>query len=466
MVPGTAVVRVTTTDGSKTASCSLTVNYDPANLYFPDAKFKAYLLANFDTNHNGAISTSEASSVTAMDCTNMEITSLEGIQFFVSLNSLICTRNTLDSLDVSKNLALTKLWCNVNQIKTLDVRKNVALQDLDIDQNLISAIDLSMNANLKRLNIFQNLFSSIDVSRNPALEDFYCSSNRLTSMDVSHNLHLKTLVCAYNRIQTLDASMMAMPADFRLYCGNQQDGSGGNIVLSLSLQVSQKARWDVLKDDSYNANVSLKYIDAVNAPDANFNAYLLSHFDSNSDGMISNSEASTVSSIDCSSLGIASLQGIEAFTALSTLICPGNNLTQLNLSKNTKVVSIYCQNNQIATLDLSSNTSLGYCNCSMNSLSSIHLGNNKILYKLLCSNNQLESIDVSSNTGLYYLSCSFNKLKVLDASAMAIPEAGFVLYCGNQVEILHLTLSYAQKTYWENYLQNQAINNNVSVTYK
>ena len=84
----------------------------------------------------------------------------------------------------------------------------------------------------------------------------------------------------------------------------------------------------------------------------------------------------------------------------------------------------------------------------------------------MCSNNQLESIDVSSNTGLYYLSCSFNKLKVLDASAMAIPEAGFVLYCGNQVEILHLTLSYAQKTYWENYLQNQAINNNVSVTYK
>ena len=51
----------------------------------------------------------------------------------------------------------------------------------------------------------------------------------------------------------------------------------------------------------------------VTISDAKFKTYLLSKFDSDKDGGISDSEALAVKDIDCRNLGIASLSGIRCF---------------------------------------------------------------------------------------------------------------------------------------------------------
>lgn len=49
-----------------------------------------------------------------------------------------------------------------------------------------------------------------------------------------------------------------------------------------------------------------------------------------------------VSELNCSGLGIADLTGIEHFTQLVALNCENNELTALDVSKNTHLSEIYC----------------------------------------------------------------------------------------------------------------------------
>ena len=89
-------------------------------------------------------------------------------------------------------------------------------------------------------------------------------------------------------------------------------------------------------------------INETNFPDANFRSYLLSE-DYGSDGVITDAEIAEVASIDVSGgwYNIASLKGIESFTALTTLNCYGNQLTALNVSGCTKLKYLDCYENQI-----------------------------------------------------------------------------------------------------------------------
>ena len=138
-------------------------------------------------------------------------------------------------------------------------------------------------------------------------------------------------------------------------------------------------------------------INETNFPDANFRSYVSENLDSNGDGVLSPAEISDVTEIWCYECGISSLKGIEFFTALKSLDCYYNQLTALDVSKNTALVYLYCSGNQLTSLDVSKNTAL------------VGLG---------CYDNQLMSLDVSKNQALTFLACYGNKLAVLDVSAV------------------------------------------------
>ncbi|MDR0796860.1 MAG: hypothetical protein LBE79_12570, partial [Tannerella sp.] len=61
------------------------------NIPIPDANFKAYLVANFDTNGDGEISQAEAAQVKVIECTDKPLSSLEGIEHFTALEELDCS---------------------------------------------------------------------------------------------------------------------------------------------------------------------------------------------------------------------------------------------------------------------------------------------------------------------------------------------------------------------------------------
>ena len=177
-------------------------------------------------------------------------------------------------------------------------------------------------------------------------------------------------------------------------------------------------------------------IDNNNFPDANFRT-IVEGFDTNNDSSLSDTEIAAVEEIDCYDKGISNLKGIEYFTALRSLNCGYNQLTALDVSKNTTLTKLYCKNNQLTVLDVSKNTALTYLRCNRNQLTSLDVSKNTALTKLDCYNNQLTSLDVSKNTALTDLDCHKNQLTSLDVSKnTALTD----LDCGNN-QLTSLDLS-------------------------
>jgi Leucine-rich repeat (LRR) protein len=168
-------------------------------------------------------------------------------------------------------------------------------------------------------------------------------------------------------------------------------------------------------------------INATNFPDATFRNWVLSQ-EYGSDGILTPAEISSVTSIDVRGREMQSLKGIEFFTSLTALYCNNNNLTSLDVSKNTALTTLYCYTNQLTSLDVTNNTALKWLACFENQLTSLDLSKNTVLQKLDCSYNQITTLDVSGFTRLDYLSCSNNQITTLDVSGCT---ALTTLYCYN-----------------------------------
>ena len=185
-------------------------------------------------------------------------------------------------------------------------------------------------------------------------------------------------------------------------------------------------------------------INKDNFPDDNFREYVKTKFDTDKNGILSQAELDAVTGIDVEDKEITTLQGIEYFTGLMGLDCSKNQLTNLNLSKNTKLSYIYCEKNQLESLDLSHNKDLGVIICRQNKLKTLDLTYNIELRRLLCSINQLTNLDLSTNSKLTEIDCASNKLKTLDLANKTNLEE---LYCHqNQLTTLDLTNSTKLKT--------------------
>ena len=123
-------------------------------------------------------------------------------------------------------------------------------------------------------------------------------------------------------------------------------------------------------------------VDEKNFPDANFRSYVKKNLDKNGFGRFSQEDLEAVTYISCAEKNIASLKGIEYFTALKTLYCYGNQLTSLDISKNIALETLSCYRNQLTSLNIS---------------------NNPELTSLNCCNNQITVLDVSLCPKIVYL---------------------------------------------------------------
>jgi len=155
----------------------------------------------------------------------------------------------------------------------------------------------------------------------------------------------------------------------------------------------------------------------VTIPDANFKAALIEDgVDTNSDGEIQVTEAEAITELDVHGESIADLTGIASFINITSLDCRFNDLTNLDLSANTVLITLNCRFNDLTNLDLSANTALITLDCKYNDLSSLDLSTNTALSILDCNGNDLSSLDLSANTALTNLDCSYNDLPSLDLS--------------------------------------------------
>ena len=157
-------------------------------------------------------------------------------------------------------------------------------------------------------------------------------------------------------------------------------------------------------------------IDPTNFPDENFRIYVAT-FDKDNDDCLTPAELAAVEYMALSNKSIGDLTGIEHFTDLTKLDCRRNQLTSLDLSKNTALQVLNCNNNPLTSLVLGGNTALTKLSCTNNQLTSLDVSKNTALEELDCGDNQLTSLDVSANTALKQLYCMNNPLTALDVSA-------------------------------------------------
>ena len=212
-------------------------------------------------------------------------------------------------------------------------------------------------------------------------------------------------------------------------------------------------------------------INETNFPDAKFRSFVKENLDKNKDDILDAGEIAAVKKIEANKMGIKSLEGVGFFTALETLKCWDNELTGLDLSKNTKLTSLSCSENELTALDVSKNTELTRLYCGSNRLTALDVSKNKKLEELDCESDSLLSymkltkLDVSQNKALKKLNCYGVKMKELNVSGCTALER---LDCGgNRLDALDVStnVNLTELRCSSNQLDELDVSNNTKLKY-
>ncbi len=196
-------------------------------VHFESPELEAYCIEEFDLDSDGRLSEEEASRVTSinLDNTDIEFTSLKGIEYFVNLQELRASgeyymydesvgyeqwqqreQKISGTVDLTKNTKLCYIWMRRHRITDLKLPKTQTITLIEIYDNLLTEFDVSEYPQLNFLNISNNTLSNLDLSANLELINLYASGNHLTEINLSHNRKLSGLELAANQLTSIDLS--------------------------------------------------------------------------------------------------------------------------------------------------------------------------------------------------------------------------------------------------------------------
>ncbi len=268
-------------------------------------------------------------------------------------------------------------------VKTYDTDKNGYLSDQEIFKVRNIYCQNKKIKNIKGVEYFTYL------------EGLWCANNSISSMNLKNNKELHGVWCSGNPLKSLDFS--GNPKLEWVYCFDCK---------LTSLDFSKNPDMAYLE---CNTNTGLKSLNL--------------------------SENQKLEHLMCGSCALTKLD-LSPNPNLTHLDAFRNNMTELNISKNTKLkrldiwdnqklgnVSVShlpeleyynCANNGVTELDVTHNPQLMKLNCSYNDLTALDLSKNPRLAYLDCADNQLTELDISNNTQLFYLQAFINKFTKLD----------------------------------------------------
>lgn len=452
----------------------------------PDAAFEEYLethtadgvtvaVGDADsmgdgTANNGLVLTSRIENVISLNVSGLGITDISGIAGFTSLETLVCSDNKLQALDVSANTSIKSLLCGSNQLTNLDLSAIVNLEILNCSNNQLTDLDVSSNAVLESLTASGNQLSQINVNNTTALTLLNIANNRISGeLIVNNNLDLESLICASNQISTLNLSQNTALKNVRVsdnlftaldlstintkVCPDPQtdplticQGTASIDVSrnNLSSLIVANGFNDLISDFNSEDNPDLFCVQIDNGfappsswvkddwayfgntgcidiytyvPDDNFEQALINQgYDDVLDNLVLTANIQDLITLDVSNQAISSLVGIEDFAALQTLNCSNNDLSTLDVSLNINISDLDCSDNALTLIELANSVALTSIDCSNNNLADLDISANANVSTLNVSNNQIKKIDVSNNTTLAILDCSVNAIEALDIS--------------------------------------------------
>lgn len=390
-----------------------------------DANFETALAAYDDVLNDGQIPTANIQSLTALTINNKSISDLTGIEDFINLKSLNVSQNNLTTLDLSSNTKLTdvnilnnkitslniqnlvvleKLTATTNELISLDVSTNLALKTLSISYNDIISLDLSNLSNLEQFTAFRvNTLNTLTLSNNTALNNIYVGRCNLSSLAVAECPNLKKIYLNSNGLTTIDFSNNPLLEDvdvsnnqltnINLKTGNTQNFSNIDLLENPNLTCisidDPELATQLFSSEIDSQMVYSKNCDTYTyVADANFETKLINlGIDDVLDNHILNTSAATVTTLNISGTNISNLQGISAFTNLTTLNASQNQLKETDLSSNLLLQEVKLSNNNIKVLDVSM----------LSNLVSIEVDNNQLFYFNLQNGNNNNISNFSSN---------------------------------------------------------------------
>ncbi len=427
------------------------------NVNIPDANFKnILLLANsypygfakdlngdftiIDTNQDGEIQNSEAENILELNVSHKRIDSLIGIEAFVNLTTLNCSRNKLTSLNTSTLTHLKEIDVSRNKITALNIANNLQLEILTCNNNKLTSLNVDTNTNLKILTCNNNKLTSLNVDTNINLNILSCYTNSISTLHLNNNTLLSELYCNSNNISTLDVNDNTSLV--KLTCSNNNDISTLNVANNTSLEILNCGSTTISNLDISN-NTQLKNLGCGNTNISNLDLSANPLMTTLSFGYTNISTINISNLLDLTFLSFSYSDiltiDVSANTEIRTLHCSGTNITNLDLSNNTQLRSLQCNDLNLTHLDLSNNPNITSLYCRTTNISSLDLTNNTNLIfldfsstnitqfndvtglttnikNIACNANNFTEIDVSNYVNLTHLGCSSNNITTLDLS--------------------------------------------------
>lgn len=400
-------------------------------------------------NNLTALNVSGNTELTQLSCDSNELTSLD-VSKNTKLETLDCSGNALTSLNVGNNTQLRTLSCSRNNLTTLDLSGNRALQGLACEDNGLTALDVSACTELTSLLCGGNKITSLDLSKLTGLEDLRCNYGTLAELDISNNPAIWQLECVSFGGTSLDISQNPLMLEvFTEGTTNEWDNEAGVVSLmkeregasTLTLRysdglqiITERPAEPETPDDGGETVVPEGIaIDEEHFPDEAFRAYIageLTHYetgeslfagDADKNGYLTEEEIAAVTEIDVSNAyhpetgaSVHSLAGIELFTELERLDCRYQGLTELDLTKNTKLREAIVYKSGLESIDLTGCPELEIFKCYHTDISELDFSGNPKLRVIEAGEIDLSSIDVSGCPELEVLRCGGNRITELD----------------------------------------------------
>ena len=393
---------------------------------FPDINFASYVYtdvlhkSNCDTNKRTYKLTADdvnriKTRIPKINVSDKDIESLSGIENFSALVSLICKDNCITNLDLSYNTKLINLNLSNTSIKNLDLSNNKELKYLNVSKTNIENIDLSNNTCLLNLYVNDTGIKNLDLSNNKQLYYLNISNTKIKNIDLSNNILLYKLDLSNTGISNLDLSNNTNIHD--LYVS---DTDIKNLFLPHDIRLKAKgvpiaAEGEKLIDCFPDENFAmLIYTNILNKKNWNINksTYTLTSDDVTK---IKNERNLYVDHIN-SPKNIRSLSGIESFTGLNKLCCHNTRISDLDLSKNTKLTDLLADHTPLENLILSNNKNLRRLCLGQTLIKNLDLNDNKQLHYLDINNTGLTNLNLYNNKELAHLDVSNTGIKNLDLS--------------------------------------------------
>ena len=443
-----------------------------------DAALQACLISAWDSDSDGMLSVEEAAAVTNIDICSDEVASLDGLSQFANLTTLRCAgtsgsgrggSGSLSSADLSGNPKLTSLDLSCNKLTSIVFGSS--LESLNLSANPIQSLTLTGDNALRSLDLSNTAIASLDYDSLGSLEEIRIGGSALsidntvnklrsiTRLYVGDKLRDATKVYLLSKLEVLDCEGSAVTEiDLRYNQSLTSLNADGCSLASLDLNLNPAVKTlhcmcstlktlyllegqeidGINKGERLYIPASAEIVYTPKIEDAVFARYLVDKFDTDYDSFVSLSEAAGVTEINidkASYSGIASLYGIQMFSALETLQVLGQSLTSLDLSGNPALKMLCCDSNPLVSLDLRSNSELKMLYCQSCALESLDLSGNQLLEAAYLSRCALKTLDVSRCTALKTLDCSNNPslaaITVSRSQSISISKDGSteIIYC-------------------------------------